>query len=74
MFRGALDCRATIINEEMKLAAAEAIASVITDEERNKLYVIPSVFNDKISTLIRDRVVEAAIRTGVARRIPREYR
>lgn len=74
MFRGALDCRATIINEEMKLAAAEAIASVITDDERNKLYIIPSVFNDKVSKLIRDRVVEAAIRTGVARRIPREYR
>ncbi|MFK7695352.1 NAD-dependent malic enzyme [Paenibacillus sp. HJGM_3] len=74
MFRGALDCRATIINEEMKLAAAEAIASVITDDERNKLYIIPSVFNDKVSKLIRDHVVEAAIRTGVARRIPREYR
>lgn len=74
MFRGALDCRATIINEEMKLAAAEAIASVISDDERNKLYIIPSVFNDQISKLIRARVVEAAIQTGVARRIPREYR
>jgi malate dehydrogenase (oxaloacetate-decarboxylating) len=58
----------------MKLAAAEAIASVISDEERNKLYIIPSVFNDQISKLIRARVVEAAIHTGVARRIPREYR
>lgn len=74
MFRGALDCRAKTINEEMKLAAAEAIASVISDDERNKLYIIPSVFNQKISKLIRDNVVEAAIRTGVARRIPREYR
>lgn len=74
MFRGALDCRATAINEEMKLAAAEAIASVIADDERNKLYIIPSVFNQKVSKLIRDKVVEAAIRTGVARRIPREYR
>ncbi|MEF3301610.1 NAD-dependent malic enzyme [Paenibacillus sp. GYB003] len=74
MFRGALDCRATTINEEMKLAAAEAIASVISDDERNKLYIIPSVFNQKVSKLVRDRVVEAAIRTGVARRIPREYR
>ncbi|TNJ68393.1 NAD-dependent malic enzyme [Paenibacillus hemerocallicola] len=74
MFRGALDCRAETINEEMKLAAAEAIASVISDDERNKLYIIPSVFNQKISKLIRDKVVEAAIRTGVARRIPREYR
>jgi malate dehydrogenase (oxaloacetate-decarboxylating) len=74
MFRGALDCRAQTINEEMKLAAAEAIASVISDEERNKLYIIPSVFNQKVAKLIRDKVVEAAIRTGVARRIPREYR
>ncbi|MDF2721344.1 MAG: malate dehydrogenase [Paenibacillus sp.] len=74
MFRGALDCRAETINEEMKLAAAEAIASVITDEERNKLYIIPSVFNQNISKLIRNKVIEAAIRTGVARRIPREYR
>lgn len=74
MFRGALDCRAETINEEMKLAAAEAIASVISDEERNKLYIIPSVFNQKVAMLIRDKVVEAAIQTGVARRIPREYR
>lgn len=74
IFRGALDCRASEINEAMKLAAAEAIASVIRDEERGKLYIIPSVFNPDIVKSIRDRVVEAAIRTGVARRIPREYR
>ncbi|PYI55872.1 NAD-dependent malic enzyme [Paenibacillus flagellatus] len=74
MFRGALDCRAKTINEEMKLAAAEAIASVISDDERNKLYIIPSVFNQDVAKLIRDNVIKAAIRTGVARRIPREYR
>ncbi|MDF2647003.1 MAG: hypothetical protein K0Q73_2808 [Paenibacillus sp.] len=74
MFRGALDCRAITINEQMKMAAAEAIASVISDEERNKLYIVPSVFNNNIVKLIRDRVVEAAILTGVARRIPREFR
>jgi len=74
MFRGALDCRATVINEEMKLAAAEAIASVISDDERSKFYIIPSVFNSDIVKTIRDRVVEAAIRSKVARRIPREYR
>jgi len=74
MFRGALDCRASTINEEMKLAAAEAIASVISDEERNKFYIIPSVFNQQVVEEIRKRVVEAAIRTGVARRMPREYR
>ncbi len=74
MFRGALDCRATTINEEMKLAAAEAIAHVVTDEELNKLYIIPSVFNSAVVKSIRDRVIKAAIQTGVARRIPKEYR
>jgi malate dehydrogenase (oxaloacetate-decarboxylating) len=73
IFRGALECRASTINEEMKLAAAEAIASVVTDEERNKSYIIPSVFNQKIVEMIKDRVIKAAIRTHVARRIPREY-
>jgi malate dehydrogenase (oxaloacetate-decarboxylating) len=72
MFRGALDCRASEINEEMKLAAAEAIASTITDAERNKHYIIPSVFNQNVVKLIRDKVVQAAIATNVARRIPRE--
>ncbi|MFD0590338.1 NAD-dependent malic enzyme [Paenibacillus sp. GCM10027627] len=74
IFRGALDCRATVINEEMKLAAAEAIASVITDEERGRHYIIPSVFNQQVVKGIRDLVIRAAIQTGVARRIPREYR
>ncbi|WP_053373515.1 NAD-dependent malic enzyme [Paenibacillus sp. FJAT-27812] len=74
IFRGALDCRATTINEEMKLAAAEAIASAITDEERSRHYIIPSVFNQNVVKAIRDLVIQAAIKTGVARRIPREYR
>lgn len=74
MFRGALDCRASEINEEMKMAAAEAIASTISDEERNKFYIIPSVFNQDVVTLIRNKVVQAAIATGVARRTPREFR
>ncbi|GGF93260.1 NAD-dependent malic enzyme [Paenibacillus abyssi] len=74
IFRGALDCRASTINEEMKLAAAEAIASAISDEERNRLYIIPSVFNQQVVKAIRDLVIKAAIKTGVARRIPREYR
>lgn len=74
IFRGALDCRATTINEEMKLAAAEAIAMSINDAERNRYYIIPSVFNQNVVTAIRDLVIKAAIRTGVARRIPREYR
>lgn len=74
IFRGALDCRATTINEEMKLAAAEAIASAISDEERSRHYIIPSVFNQAVVKAIRDLVIKAAIKTGVARRIPREYR
>jgi malate dehydrogenase (oxaloacetate-decarboxylating) len=74
IFRGALDCRASEINEEMKLAAAEAIASTITDDERNKHYIIPSVFNQKVVQLISENVMKAAIATGVARRIPREFR
>lgn len=74
IFRGALDCRASEINEEMKLAAAEAIASSISEEELNRLYIIPSVFNQQVVKAIRDKVVLAAIRTGVARRIPREFR
>ncbi|WP_169084139.1 NAD-dependent malic enzyme [Paenibacillus sp. PL91] len=74
IFRAALDCRATTINEEMKLAAAEAIASAISDEERSRHYIIPSVFNQNVVKAIRDLVIQAAIKTGVARRIPREYR
>jgi malate dehydrogenase (oxaloacetate-decarboxylating) len=74
IFRAALDCRATTINEEMKLAAAEAIASSISDTERNRFYIIPSVFNQQVVSAIRDLVIQAAIKTGVARRIPREYR
>ncbi|MDQ6418873.1 NAD-dependent malic enzyme [Paenibacillus sp. LHD-117] len=74
IFRGALDCRASAINEEMKLAAAEAIASSISEEELGRHYIIPSVFNQNVVKGIRDLVIRAAIRTGVARRIPREYR
>lgn len=74
IFRAALDCRAQHINEEMKLAAAHAIASVITDEQRDKYYIVPSVFDAKVVELVRDQVIKAAIRTHVARRIPKEYR
>ncbi|OPH60725.1 malate dehydrogenase [Paenibacillus ferrarius] len=74
IFRAALDCQATTINEEMKLAASAAIASVVAPQELNKLYIIPSVFNQEVVRLIRRAVIEAAIRTGVARRMPREFR
>lgn len=74
IFRGALDCRASTINEEMKLASAEAIASIVGEDELNKHYIIPSVFNKRVVEVVRDRVIRAAIETGVARKIPREYR
>ncbi|MDQ0902096.1 MULTISPECIES: NAD-dependent malic enzyme [unclassified Paenibacillus] len=74
IFRGALDCRATTINEEMKLAAAEAIASIISDEERNKNHIIPSVFNQRVVTAVRDQVIKAALLTKVARKVPKEFR
>jgi malate dehydrogenase (oxaloacetate-decarboxylating) len=74
IFRGALDCRARLINEEMKLAASRAIASVITDEEVNENYIIPSIFNEKVVESVRNAVIAAAIETGVARRIPPEFR
>ena len=68
IFRGALDCRATDINEEMKLAAAYAIASTINDAELQPDYIIPSVFNRRVTTLVAAAVEEAARRTGVARK------
>ncbi|WP_079913639.1 NAD-dependent malic enzyme [Paenibacillus sp. 32352] len=74
IFRGTLDCRARRINEEMKLAAARAIASVVSDAELNELYVIPSIFNEHVVTNVRHAVIEAAIQTGVARRIPKDFR
>ncbi|QYR20637.1 NAD-dependent malic enzyme [Paenibacillus sp. sptzw28] len=72
IFRGALDCRASSINEQMKLAAAEAIASVISSDELSPLYIIPSVFNQRVVEEVRRRVVQAALESGVARRQPRE--
>jgi len=74
IFRGALECRASVINEEMKLAAAWAIASVVSEDELNEQYIIPSIFNDKVVPLMRKAVIQAAIDTKVARRIPREFR
>jgi malate dehydrogenase (oxaloacetate-decarboxylating) len=72
IFRGALDCRATTINEEMKLAAAEAIASIVSDDEVNRHYIIPSVFNKKIMPVVREKVIQAVIHSKVAQRVPKE--
>jgi malate dehydrogenase (oxaloacetate-decarboxylating) len=71
VFRGALDCRARVINEEMKKAAAHAIAEVISPEELSEEYIIPSVFNKAVVTAVAKAVAEAAQRSGVARREPK---
>ena len=68
IFRGALDVRASTINEEMKLAAAEAIAAVVKPEELSPEYVIPSVFNRDVAPAVAGAVAAAAEATGVARR------
>lgn len=68
LFRGVLDCRASRITEEMKLAAASAIASVVSEEELNEYYIIPSVFNQMVVEKVREAVISAAYQSGVARR------
>jgi malate dehydrogenase (oxaloacetate-decarboxylating) len=70
IFRGALDVRATDINDEMKLAATYAIASLITAAELNEEYVIPNPFDPRVVETVSKAVSEAAIRTGVARVSP----
>ncbi|HDV6085680.1 TPA: NAD-dependent malic enzyme [Staphylococcus pseudintermedius] len=67
IFRGALDVRATHINEEMKRAAVEAIANLITDEERNPDYVIPGPFDYRVAPSVAREVARAAMESGVAR-------
>lgn len=67
VFRGALDARATEINEEMKLAAAHAIASLVGDEELSASYVIPRAFDPRVGKAVAAAVKQAAIETGVAR-------
>ena len=71
IFRGALDARASCINDEMKAAAAQAIAETVTDEELSPDYIVPSVFNRTVATEVAHAVSRAARSTGVARRIPK---
>ncbi|MDQ3818417.1 MAG: NAD-dependent malic enzyme [Acidobacteriota bacterium] len=68
IFRGALACRASRINEEMKVAAAHAIAGIISDAELHPEYIIPSVFDKRIAEVVARAVEESAYETGVARR------
>ena len=67
VFRGAFDVRAKDINDEMKLAAADALANLITDEELSEEYIIPKAFDERVGKAVAAAVAEAARKTGVAR-------
>lgn len=67
LFRGTLDVRSKIINTEMKLAAANAIADMVKPEELNAEYIIPKAFNREVGPNVAKAVAEAAIKTGVNR-------
>jgi malate dehydrogenase (oxaloacetate-decarboxylating) len=68
LFRGALDCRATQISEEMKLAAAIGLASLIKEDELRFDYIIPSVFDPRVSDVVAQEVTKVAYQTGIARK------
>jgi malate dehydrogenase (oxaloacetate-decarboxylating) len=68
LFRGCLDVRARDITEEMKLAAADAIASIITEDELSEEYIIPSVFDRRVAKAVATAVGKAAFDVGSARR------
>ena len=67
IFRGALDVRASDINDEMKIAAAYALAELVSNEERHADYVIPAPFDDRVGTAVAKAVAKAARASGVAR-------
>ena len=67
IFRGAFDVRASDINDEMKLAAAEALAKLIPDEELNEEHIIPEAFDPRVGPAVAKAVAEAAKRSGIAR-------
>ncbi len=67
IFRGTFDVRASDINEQMKVAAAEALANLISDDELSADYIIPAAFDTRVGPAVSKAVAEAARRTGVAR-------
>ena len=67
IFRGALDVRAKDINDEMKIAAAKAIASLVSDNELCPEFILPEPFDPRVGTTVAKEVAEAARKTGVAR-------
>jgi len=71
IFKGALSVHAREINESMKLAAAKAIASVVTRDQLSAEYIVPSVFDRRVATIVARAVAREAVRTRVARRIPK---
>ncbi|MEQ9406475.1 MAG: NAD-dependent malic enzyme [Fuerstiella sp.] len=71
LFRGALDVRARNINQQMKMAAAHAIAGTISENELHAEYIVPSVFDRRVATAVAEAVSRTAIETGEARREPK---
>ena len=67
VFRGTFDCRASDINEEMKMAAAKALSSLVSDEELNENYILPKAFDPRVGKTVAAAVAEAARKSGVAR-------
>jgi len=67
IFRGALDVRASDINDEMKMAASHAIANLVSDEELNADYIIPKAFDERVGKAVAKAVAEAAKKCGIAR-------
>jgi malate dehydrogenase (oxaloacetate-decarboxylating) len=67
-FRGLLDARASHVNEAMKIAAAKAIASLVSPRELSEEYIIPSVFDTRVAPAVAAAVAKAAYQTGAARR------
>jgi malate dehydrogenase (oxaloacetate-decarboxylating) len=68
LFRGLLDVRAQRVNDEMKLAAAQALASIVSKSELSEEYITPSMFDSRVVPAVAAAVAEAAVKTGVARR------
>lgn len=67
IFRGALDCRASCINEEMKVATSYALASLVSEDELNEEYILPNALDKRIAKVVAEAVIKAAHETGVAR-------
>ena len=67
IFRGALDCRASCINEEMKISTSKALASLVSVDELSEDYIIPAALDKRVANVVADAVIKAAKETGVAR-------